>query len=98
MRILKFVPSENAIHVSTYSPWLDRSLTSPDEQFALPYDMSEPEKCSDADINGDSAVGPDDLAVMLGHWGEVDVPADLDGGGVGPSDLAILLGDWGPCE
>lgn len=50
-----------------------------------------------ADLNGNGGVGPEDLATLLGQWGQKGVPADLDGGGVGPSDLAILLGAWGLC-
>jgi predicted outer membrane repeat protein len=49
-----------------------------------------------ADLNGDGAVGPLDLAILLGAWGVGDCIADLDGdGSVGASDLAILLGAWG---
>ncbi len=54
--------------------------------------------CS-ADFDNDGAVGPFDLAFLLGHWGpNPNHPADLDADGtVGPPDLAILLGNWGPC-
>lgn len=53
------------------------------------------------DLDNDGAVGPADLAILLGAWGSC---ADCDGGcaadfdgdcAVGPSDLAILLGAWG---
>jgi ligand-binding sensor domain-containing protein len=52
------------------------------------------------DLNGDCAVGADDLAILLGNWGPcgdcADCPADLDGDcTVGAADLAILLGNWG---
>ncbi len=52
------------------------------------------------DLDGDGAVGPLDLAILLGSWGPCvdcdDCPADLDGDCVvGPADLAILLGNWG---
>ena len=52
-----------------------------------------------ADLSGDGAVGPDDLAQLLGNWGPcAECPADFNGDGVvGPLDLAILLGAWGPC-
>lgn len=47
-----------------------------------------------ADIDGDGIVGPADLALLLGSWGQPGA-ADLDGdGAVGPADLAILLGAW----
>jgi len=51
------------------------------------------------DFDGDGAVGPFDLAIVLGFWGpNPGHPADLDGDGiVGTDDLAILLGNWGPC-
>ena len=53
-----------------------------------------------ADLDGDGAVGPGDLAALLGTWGPCeDCPADIDGdGNVGPPDLAELLGAWGACE
>ncbi|MDZ4752868.1 MAG: hypothetical protein SGJ09_10200 [Phycisphaerae bacterium] len=52
-----------------------------------------------ADLNGDGAVGPQDLALLLGDWGGTSSPADLDSNGVvGASDLAIMLGAWGPCS
>lgn len=47
------------------------------------------------DLDGDGAVGPADLALLLGAWGSGPHPADLDGdGAVGAADLAILLGGW----
>jgi hypothetical protein len=50
-----------------------------------------------ADLTGDGAVGPEDLAALLGAWGGAG-PADLDGDGlVGAADLGVLLGAWGPC-
>ncbi|MBL9120931.1 MAG: hypothetical protein JNL80_13550 [Phycisphaerae bacterium] len=52
-----------------------------------------------ADLNGDGSVGAEDLAVLLGAWGEnPGSPADLSGdGAVSAADLALLLGAWGPC-
>ncbi|MBX3356705.1 MAG: hypothetical protein KF724_13505 [Phycisphaeraceae bacterium] len=50
-----------------------------------------------ADVNQDSFVDCYDLALLLGHWGEVEPgdPLDLDGDGrVDGVDLAILLGLW----
>jgi hypothetical protein len=50
-----------------------------------------------ADLNGDDAVGADDLGVLLGNWGGTGA-GDLDGDGtVGAADLALLLGAWGSC-
>ncbi len=55
-----------------------------------------PAECP-ADLSGDGAVGPEDLAQLLGAWGGAG-SADLSGdGAVGPDDLAILLGAWGNC-
>ncbi len=60
------------------------------------------------DYDGDCAVGPFDLAQLLGSWGPCPDPckpgnpcdtchADVDGDcNVGASDLAQLLGSWGP--
>lgn len=52
------------------------------------------------DLDGDGAIGPTDLAILLGSWGPCDdcdgecLP-DLDGDcHVGAADLAILLGAW----
>ncbi len=48
---------------------------------------------STGDLDGDGAVGPTDLALLLGAWG--GSLYDLDGdGSVGASDLALLLGAW----
>jgi hypothetical protein len=50
------------------------------------------------DLNGDDAVGGEDIGVVLAQWGASGT-ADLDGdGSVGPTDLAILLGHWGTCD
>lgn len=47
------------------------------------------------DLNGDGAVNPIDLGILLGAWGTSNSNADLDGDGVvGASDLAMLLGGW----
>jgi hypothetical protein len=39
LRIMEFVPSENTIHVSTYSPYLDQYWTNPANQFDMFYPM-----------------------------------------------------------
>ncbi len=54
------------------------------------------------DLDGDSAVGGSDLAILLGEWGVcsfgVSCASDLNGDyEVGADDLAILLGAWGGC-
>ena len=48
------------------------------------------------DLDGDGAVIANDLAALLGSWGQSRVPADLDlDGTVGAADLAALLSSWG---
>ena len=39
LRVLEFVPGDNAIHASTYSPTLNRYETDPASQFTLSFDM-----------------------------------------------------------
>ncbi len=54
-----------------------------------------------ADLNGNGWVGPLDLAVVLGGWGECGAfcPGDLnDDGAVDEADLATLLAAWGACD
>lgn len=51
------------------------------------------------DLDADGSVGPADLSVLLGAWGDADsieaTIADLDlDGVVGAGDLAVLLGAW----
>ena len=59
----------------------------------------ESEVCS-ADINGDGAVGPFDLAIVLGAWGPCEgCPTDFNGDNVVDAfDLAQVLGAWGICR
>jgi hypothetical protein len=48
------------------------------------------------DLDGDGSVLADDLAALLGAWGQSGATGDLDlDGSVGASDLAVLLGSWG---
>ncbi len=49
------------------------------------------------DLDGDGNVGSGDLALIIGFWGQTDVPGDFNGDGVGSDDLAELIGNWGPC-
>jgi len=54
------------------------------------------ESSNPADLDGDGVVGAQDLAILLGAWGQGAGPADLDGDGqVSAADLAILLDNWG---
>ncbi|HET9681388.1 MAG TPA: LamG-like jellyroll fold domain-containing protein, partial [Candidatus Limnocylindrales bacterium] len=43
LRMMTFSPSNNVIHVQTYSPWLDQFETDSDSQFDIPYSMSSGE-------------------------------------------------------
>lgn len=57
----------------------------------------DPAPCA-GDLNGDNAVGSDDLAALLAQWGGSG-SADFDGNGVvDAGDLAILLATWGVCD
>lgn len=50
-----------------------------------------------SDLNCDQIVDGQDLAIVLGSWGESGNVNDLDGDcSVGGSDLAMVLGSWGP--
>jgi hypothetical protein len=40
LRILRFSPSTNKIHVTGYSPWLDKTLDGAAHSFVLDYDMN----------------------------------------------------------
>lgn len=55
------------------------------------------------DVNGDGAVGFDDLLLLLSFWGPCDEPCpptcsgDIDGNcQVGFEDLIYVLTNWGP--
>jgi len=54
LRIMKFVPAENKIYVSTFSPTRDAFLNDPENMFELHYDMSE---AATRDVEG-RGVGP----------------------------------------
>ena len=64
--------------------------------------VSPPGGC-EGDIDGDGIVGPMDLAVLFGNWGQEVFcpsaePSDLnDDGVVDASDLVLLLSAWGDC-
>ncbi len=48
LRIMKFSPAQNRIHVSTYSPTLAKYERDADSQFTLEYDMSSDSKAAGA--------------------------------------------------
>jgi hypothetical protein len=51
LRIMEFVPSENTIHVKTYSPYLDNYWIGPAHQFDLSYSMSATAETSGGGIS-----------------------------------------------
>ncbi len=55
------------------------------------------ENACPADLDGDGIVGIVDFLELLAAWGQVNVPADFDGGGVGITDFLALLAAWGRC-
>ena len=60
----------------------------------------KPDECLPcvADLTGDRAVNGADLGLLLGSWGQSDVPADINlDGVVNGSDLGQMLGAWGAC-
>jgi len=77
----------------------DARLESPalDADFALVVTRTPGGPGVPGDLNGDGAVDPADLGMLLGAWGPCPgCNADIDGDGiVGPADLGILLGNWG---
>ncbi len=48
-----------------------------------------------ANANGEVEVV--DLLSLLGSWGVLGGPCDINGDGVGVDDLLLMLGHWGPC-
>ncbi|MFK7960492.1 MAG: CRTAC1 family protein [Phycisphaerales bacterium] len=56
-----------------------------------------PDNCQaiPGDLDGDLAVGPADLTIVLDAWGTADGAADVDGNGtVGFGDVLMLLAHW----
>ena len=40
-----------------------------------------------------------DLLIVIGYWGTIDSPADVNEDGiVDVSDLLMVVGNWGECE
>ena len=59
--------------------------------------LTPPAPAIPGDFDGDGQVGPADLAMLLGVWGECSGCAEdlTDDGVVDAADLAIVLGSWG---
>ena len=56
------------------------------------------ENLCQGDINGDGAVGVEDVLAVIDQWGG-NGPADINGDGVvNVEDILLLVGNWGPCE
>ncbi len=74
LRILSFIPSENRISISTYSPLLDEWMSDDENNFDLFFDMATPE-CNDESLihtsdSGSSryvSIAPDTDATMALH-------------------------------
>lgn len=80
----------------------DRALIGrPNGEAGVAY-LYDASVCGFADLTEDGAVGPSDLAVVLGNWGPVppnDPVADINEDGVvDAADLTLVLSEWGPCE
>ncbi len=64
-----------------------------------PSSWSEIQDFCESDFDEDGDVGPADLAMLLGSYGQRDTTVDLNGDGyIDDADVDILLADWGPCE
>ncbi len=86
-------PVDAELTLGLFRPGTPESVT-----FTAPAPSSTKIPCP-ADLDGDGAVGAEDLAILLGAWGpNPGHPADFDGNTlVDAFDLAQLLGNWGPC-
>lgn len=65
----------------------------------LPDDVFKAPPACAADLDGDGAVGLDDLLAVLAGWGDcAGCPGDVNADGlVGLDDLLAVLAAWGPC-
>ncbi len=48
-------------------------------------------------VNDDGEIGIEEFLAVIGTWGMVGVPCDVNGDGVGIDDFLAVLGLWGPC-
>lgn len=65
-------------------------------RLVLTYDEQLP-PCP-GDLTDDRIVDAEDIAMVLGHWGQAHPVYDIDGNGaVDGYDLATVLGFWGDC-
>lgn len=83
--------------------WITQAST-PREQALVAFGAIEPPRgCGTTtcrgDVDGDGAVGPMDVAALLGAWGTPSAAHDLDASGaVDAGDLAVVLFAWGACD
>ena len=67
LRIMKFIPVNNRIEVTSYSPWIDQYATDNQNQFDLLYLMT----CDEillGDLNTDCVVNLEDFAIVAAGW------------------------------
>ena len=67
LRIMKFIPGNNKIEVTTYSPWLDQFATDEQNRFDLVYMMTCDELLP-GDVNTDCTVNIEDIAILAESW------------------------------
>jgi len=67
LRIMKFIPGNNRIEVTTYSPWLDQFATDGQNQFDLVY-MMICDELLPGDLNTDCTVNIEDIAITAESW------------------------------
>ena len=86
-----------AIQGGSHGPSFNGNFRRELVDWLLTHRRFSPEVCQ-ADLNGDSTVGGDDLSILLGAWGTASEIYDLTGDGtVSGDDLSVLLAGWGSC-
>lgn len=92
----------NETQSQTAFKWMSKDNDTFNDKPQLTVTYIPPVVTNPADLNGDGVVGPADLGILLGAWGNPGCSgarpcaADLNSDGVvGPADLGILLGNWG---
>ncbi len=91
------LPLENVLPAVFYARVSAEDLVGGAQLYRLAISVAETSAECDGDLNGDGVVGAQDMATLLGGWGQNE--HDLNGDGVvTAADLAKLLGFWGPCS
>ncbi len=94
-----FYPGGTAVftELPVDEPWQSGSPTSFELAFRAVFNAGAPPCPWDCGDSGDGNVGIVDFLALLGEWGQVGTPCDVDDGGVGINDFLALLANWGPC-